>query len=180
MPFERRLHQQAGLALATGTTVRFVVRADEDVVERKTLLEQHVHPVQFTSISEAVRAPPRSPRIRRATVGIPGGHARLWPGSRRRLSQKIHRTSCAIIEHKDGRSAGGTKKAGKPPSQAGPPQHSHLQKCERAREGHEKSAPERSAGGFHWIRSFAERTRLSISLTIGAARAIAACSVWPG
>src|SRR6266511_643560 len=55
VPLEGRFREQADLRFAAGTPIRFVMRTDEDVVQRKTLPEQRVHPVQFAAEQVAAR-----------------------------------------------------------------------------------------------------------------------------
>src|SRR2546430_4325152 len=116
-------------------------------------------------MSAAARALPASPEIHPEPMGSPDVPARPSPDSGCRLSQKIYRTSCPFIEHKDGRSIGGTKKTGKPPSQAGPPRQSHFQKNEPAPAGQEKNAPQPAPPGVSLIMDFSPPTRLFIFFT---------------
>ncbi len=54
VPFEGGFGEQAGLGLAAGAIVGFVMRADEDVVERKAAAEKIVHAVEFAAGEGAV------------------------------------------------------------------------------------------------------------------------------
>lgn len=54
MPFEGGFGEQAGLGLAAGAAVGFVMGADEDVIERKAAAEEIVHAVEFTAGDGAV------------------------------------------------------------------------------------------------------------------------------
>lgn len=49
LPFEGRLDEQAGFGFAAGASVGFIMRADEDVIERKGAAQQVVHPVQLAA-----------------------------------------------------------------------------------------------------------------------------------
>ena len=49
MMFESGFHEQAGLRLATGAIVVFVMGADKDVIERESLAEQVVHAIQLAA-----------------------------------------------------------------------------------------------------------------------------------
>src|SRR5262249_12142712 len=49
MPFEGGLDEQAGTRFAAGAMVRFVVRANEEVIHRKSAPQQVVHAVQLAA-----------------------------------------------------------------------------------------------------------------------------------
>lgn len=54
VPFEGGFGEQAGLGLAAGAAVGFIMRADKDIVEREATAEQIVHAVEFAAGDGAV------------------------------------------------------------------------------------------------------------------------------
>lgn len=49
MPFKRRFTEQAGLGFPAGTTIGFVVWADEDIIQRKYFAQPLVHAIQLSA-----------------------------------------------------------------------------------------------------------------------------------